>query len=73
MRSLEGLYSVMAFGTLILANNDLDWNELEKIRHVHILDLCLHGNPRLEIDAYCKYKLFHYNFKLSISSEFMKI
>jgi len=52
VRSLEGLYSVVAFGTLILANNDLDWNELEKIRHVHILDLCLHGNPRLEIDAY---------------------
>ncbi|KAL9951583.1 hypothetical protein ACROYT_G044267 [Oculina patagonica] len=52
VRSLEGLISVAAFGTLILANNDLDWNELQKIRHVHILDLCLHGNHKLEMDAY---------------------
>lgn len=52
VRSLEGFSSVLTFGTLILANNDLDWNELQKIRHVHILDLCLHGNPKLEMDAY---------------------
>lgn len=52
VRSLEGLISVAAFGTLILANNDLDWNELQKIRHVHVLDLCLHGNQKLEMDAY---------------------
>ena len=54
VRSLEGLISVAAFGTLILANNDLDWNELQKIRHVHVLDLCLHGNHKLEMDAYCE-------------------
>ena len=54
VRSLEGLISVAAFGTLILANNDLDWNELQKIRHVHVLDLCLHGNQKLEMDAYCE-------------------
>lgn len=52
---MEGLFTVVAFGTLILSNNDLDWNELQKIRHVHILDLCLHGNPKLEMDAYCKF------------------
>lgn len=54
MKSLEGLFSVAAFGTLVLANNDLDWNELQKIRHVHILDLSLHGNHKLEMDAYCE-------------------
>ena len=54
VRSLEGLISVAAFGTLILANNDLDLNELQKIRHVHVLDLCLHGNHKLEMDAYCE-------------------
>lgn len=32
----------------------LDWNELQKIRHVHILDLSLHGNHKLEMDAYCE-------------------
>ncbi|PFX19137.1 hypothetical protein AWC38_SpisGene16452 [Stylophora pistillata] len=52
VRSLEGLFSVAAFGTLILANNDLDWIELQKMRHVHILDLSLHGNHKLEMDAY---------------------
>ncbi|XP_073227424.1 uncharacterized protein [Porites lutea] len=52
VRSLEGLFYVAAFGTLILSNNDLDWNELQKIRHVHILDLTLHGNQKLEVDAY---------------------
>lgn len=52
VKSLEGLFSVAAFGTLVLANNDLDWNELQKIRHVHILDLSLHGNHKLEMDAY---------------------
>lgn len=30
VKSLEGLFSVAAFGTLVLANNDLDWNELQK-------------------------------------------
>ena len=59
VRSLEGLISVAAFGTLILANNDLDWNELQKIRHVHVLDLCLHGNQKLEMDAYCEYSIIN--------------
>ena len=54
-----------AFGTLILSNNDLDWNELQKIRHVHILDLTLHGNQKLEVDAYCKCSVRGFTSKLA--------
>ena len=63
VRSLEGLISVAAFGTLILANNDLDLNELQKIRHVHVLDLCLHGNHKLEMDAYCECSIINNDLK----------
>ncbi|EDO32281.1 predicted protein [Nematostella vectensis] len=52
LRSLEGLSRFAAFGCLILSNNELEWDELQKIRHIHILDLALHGNPKLEMDAY---------------------
>ena len=55
VRSLEGLSQFPAFGTLILSNNDLDWNELLKLRHIQVLDLCLHGNPQLEGDPYCEF------------------
>ena len=66
MRSLEGLFYVAAFGTLILSNNDLDWNELQRIRHVHILDLTLRdGNQELEMDAYCKYSVRGFTSKLA--------
>jgi len=47
----------VAMGTLNLANNDLDWQEVGKLRHMHILDLSLHGNAQLEKDPYCKYGL----------------
>ncbi|XP_060082017.1 uncharacterized protein LOC132561310 [Ylistrum balloti] len=52
IKSLDGLSRFVALGTLNLANNALTWHELGKIRHVHILNLSLHGNPQLEKDPY---------------------
>ncbi|XP_072023984.1 uncharacterized protein [Amphiura filiformis] len=50
--NLDGLSKFMAFGELNLSNNDLNWAELRKIRHMHILHLSLHGNKRMEKDPY---------------------
>ncbi|XP_077980954.1 uncharacterized protein LOC144436126 [Glandiceps talaboti] len=50
--SLDGLSRFVAMGSLVLSNNDLTWKELAKMRHMHILDLSLHGNPHLEKDPY---------------------
>ncbi|XP_022101698.1 uncharacterized protein LOC110985171 isoform X2 [Acanthaster planci] len=52
--NLDGLSKFIALGCLNLANNDLKWGELMKIRHMHILDLSLHGNEILEKDEYCR-------------------
>ncbi|XP_050401356.1 uncharacterized protein LOC126818166 isoform X2 [Patella vulgata] len=52
IQCLDGLSRFLCFGTLILSNNDLSWKELVKIRHIHILNLSLHGNPQLEKDNY---------------------
>ncbi|XP_021342270.1 uncharacterized protein LOC110442803 isoform X3 [Mizuhopecten yessoensis] len=52
IKSLDGLSRFVALGTLNLANNALTWHELGKIRHVHVLNLSLHGNPQLEKDPY---------------------
>ena len=54
MKFLTGLQRFVALGTLVLSNNDIGWAELAKIRHLHILDLYLHGNAKLEKDPYCK-------------------
>ncbi|XP_064604820.1 uncharacterized protein LOC135470042 [Liolophura sinensis] len=52
IRCLVGLSRFMALGSLVLANNDLTWSELAKIKHLHILQLTLLGNPRLERDPF---------------------
>ncbi|XP_064625626.1 uncharacterized protein LOC135486618 isoform X2 [Lineus longissimus] len=52
VKCLDGLSSFVAIGTLTLSNNDLTWQELAKVRHLHILDLSLDGNPRLDKDPY---------------------
>ncbi|XP_038049525.1 uncharacterized protein LOC119723086 isoform X2 [Patiria miniata] len=50
--NLDGLSKFIALGCLNLANNDLAWSELMKIRHMHVLDMSLHGNETLERDKY---------------------
>ncbi|XP_071799635.1 uncharacterized protein [Asterias amurensis] len=52
LSNLDGLSKFIALGTLNLANNNLAWAELMKIRHMHILDLSLHGNNNMEKDKY---------------------
>ncbi len=54
IKSLDGLARFVGLGTLILCNNDLTWAELGKLRHMHILDLSLHGNSQLEKEPYCE-------------------
>ena len=57
LKSLDGLSKFLAIGTLNLHENDLNWNELEKIRHLHIIDLTLTNNSKLDKDPYCNYNL----------------
>ncbi|XP_071117853.1 uncharacterized protein [Haliotis cracherodii] len=52
IQCLDGLSRFLAVGTLILSSNNLTWKELVKIRHLHMLNLSLHGNPHLEKDPY---------------------
>lgn len=52
MRSLSGLVNFIVLGALNLSYNQLSWPELLKLRHIHILDLTLHGNPQLVKDTY---------------------
>eukprot|EP00058_Branchiostoma_floridae_P005930 XP_002591418.1 hypothetical protein BRAFLDRAFT_69981 [Branchiostoma floridae] len=52
VRFLDGLSRFVAIGTLVLSDNDLTWEEVGKIRQLHILELYLHGNPQLEKDTY---------------------
>ena len=51
---MECLSKFVALGTLNLANNDLGWQEVGKLRHLRVLELSLHGNMQLEKDPYCK-------------------
>ncbi|XP_078317601.1 uncharacterized protein LOC111119226 isoform X1 [Crassostrea virginica] len=57
IKSLDGLSRFVAIGTLNLSNNDLTWHELGKIRHIHILNLSLHGNSQMEKDPYYRIHL----------------
>ncbi|ELT99411.1 hypothetical protein CAPTEDRAFT_188526 [Capitella teleta] len=50
--NLDGLQRFIAIGSLLLSSNDIDWSELNKIRHLHILNLSLHGNRKLESDPH---------------------
>lgn len=57
LKSLEGLSKFLGMGTLNLYGNDINWSELEKIRHLHIVDLILLSNPKLDKDPYCEYSV----------------
>ena len=50
---LGSLSKMFAIGTLNLSNNDLNWAELLRIRHVYVLDLHLYGNSSLENASIC--------------------
>ena len=54
IKTLDGLTKFIAIGTLNLHGNDLNWLELEKIRHLHTIDIILSNNPKLDKDPYCK-------------------
>ena len=43
-----------ALGGLQLAFNEVTWRELNRLRHMHILNLMLLGNPQLDCDPNCK-------------------
>ena len=58
MKTLDGLSKFIAMGTLNLHGNDLNWPELEKIRHLHVVDLVLSGNPKLDKDPFCKLRSY---------------
>nr|XP_054764062.1 uncharacterized protein LOC129270765 isoform X1 [Lytechinus pictus] len=50
--NLDGLSKFVALGTLNLSLNNLAWRDLRHIRHMYILELSLHGNPKLDKDPY---------------------
>eukprot|EP00057_Strongylocentrotus_purpuratus_P002337 XP_003724322.1 PREDICTED: uncharacterized protein LOC580904 isoform X2 [Strongylocentrotus purpuratus] len=50
--NLDGLSKFVALGTLNLSLNNLSWSDLRHIRHMYILELSLHGNPKLDRDPY---------------------
>ncbi|KAL4237028.1 hypothetical protein ACF0H5_005412 [Mactra antiquata] len=52
IKDLDCLSKFIALGTLNLANNDLSWHQVGQLRHLHVLELSLHGNPQLEKDPY---------------------
>ncbi|XP_048395851.1 protein phosphatase 1 regulatory subunit 7-like [Stegostoma tigrinum] len=52
IKGLDGLKRFIALGTLDLSRNLLTWKELQKIRHIQILDLRLYGNPELQNDVH---------------------
>ncbi|GCC27124.1 hypothetical protein chiPu_0005546 [Chiloscyllium punctatum] len=52
IKGLDGLKRFIALGTLDLSGNLLTWKELQKIRHIQILDLQLYGNPELQNDIH---------------------
>lgn len=54
IKDLDCLSKFVAMGTVNLANNDVTWAEVGKLRNTHILELNLHGNKQLEKDPYCK-------------------
>jgi hypothetical protein len=42
---------------LDLSYNNVEWPELRKIRHMHIISLHMQGNPKLDRDPYYRYHL----------------
>uniref|UniRef100_UPI00398F7083 putative nuclease HARBI1 n=1 Tax=Pristiophorus japonicus TaxID=55135 RepID=UPI00398F7083 len=66
IKGLDGLKRFIALGTLDLSKNLLTWKELQKIRHINILDLRLHGNPELQNDAHCTESIEWYHVVASV-------
>ena len=60
IKNLDGLNKFVAVGTLNLHGNDYNWTELEKIRHLHVIDLVCSSNPKLERDPNCSLIYFFY-------------
>ena len=60
VKNLDGLAKFVAFGTLNLHSNEFNWNELEKIRHLHIVDLIIANNSKMTKDPYCMKACFYY-------------
>ncbi|RNA12827.1 leucine-rich repeat-containing 46 [Brachionus plicatilis] len=44
IKNLEGFSKFMAIGTLNLHGNEFNWTELERIRHLHIVDFIASNN-----------------------------
>ena len=44
-----------ALNSMVLSDNCLDWQELKRISHIHLLSLTLTGNLKLDNDPHCKY------------------
>ena len=60
IKCLHGLSRFPALGSLVLSDNCLDWQELKRISHIHLLSLTLTGNLKLDNDPHCKYTSDHY-------------
>ena len=54
MKSLIGIGQFPSLGGLFLSYNDLNWREINRLHHMHILRLTLIGNPQLDCDPNCK-------------------
>ena len=54
MKSLIGIGQFPSLGGLFLSYNDLNWREVNRLHHMHILRLTLIGNPQLDCDPNCK-------------------
>jgi hypothetical protein len=55
VKNLEGLVRFVALGSLVLTNNNLDWQEIKRLSHLHILSLSLTGNPKLDNDPHYRH------------------
>ncbi|CAF0915842.1 unnamed protein product [Brachionus calyciflorus] len=52
IKNLEGFSKFVALGTLNLHGNEFNWSELEKIRHLHIVDLITSNNIKFDKDPH---------------------
>ena len=41
-------------GTLVLAYNELDWEEVRRLSSLRLLSLSLIGNSKIDSDPHCK-------------------
>lgn len=54
IKNLEGFSKFMSIGTLNLHGNEFNWTELERIRHLHIIDFIASNNLKFGKDPNCK-------------------